>query len=542
MDHQQVAEFQFVGQDIGWLLSHWAEHTPDQPLLIWAPQHGPGRRWTYREFLDDVRRVAAGLHARGVGVDDKVLIHSDNCPEMLLAWYACAVLGAVGVTTNTRSVTAELAYFIDKAGCVAAITQPQYAAVVRAAGPQLGWVAVTDDNSGEPAPTDQSAHGEDSFAGLFADPAGCPSRPAEPLRPVGILFTSGTTSKPKAVVHTHANALWAARVGPRNVDLDSESRYLVCLPFFHVNAQSWSMWSVLGVGGTIVLQPKWSVTRFWDVVVEHDVTHMSLLPFMFSTLTAPDRPVSNLRAAVFGLLVPELDAALGIRIYAAYGMTETVTHAITGRPQDGGPARSMGHPCPGYEIVVVDPETGTLCGLDQVGELWLRGTRGIQLFLEYFDDPAANAASFVHGGWFRTGDMVRVAAGGNVFYSERDSDLIKVGGENVSAREVEDVCRTVPGVADVAVVGKAHDRLGQVVVAYVVPAAGTGPLDGAVVEACAAVLADFKVPCAVYLVADFPRATLDKVAKNQLRAIADAQPSVDPAPRRGAPARSPRPD
>ena len=118
------------GQDIPWLLTHWAEHRPDHPVLIWDPAAGEGRRWTYRQLLDDTRRLAAGLAGRGVGRGDKVLLHADNCPELLLSWLACATVGAVGVTTNTRSVAAEIAYFIDKAQCVAAITQPRYASMV----------------------------------------------------------------------------------------------------------------------------------------------------------------------------------------------------------------------------------------------------------------------------------------------------------------------------------------------------------------------------------------------------------------------------
>src|SRR6478672_7056055 len=116
-----------LGQDIPWLLTHWAGIQPDKPLLVWEPREGDGRTWTYGEFHTDVRRLAAGLAARGIAQGDHVLIHSDNCPEMVIAWYACAWVGAVGVTTNTRSVAAEVGYFVDKAQCVAAVVQPDYA-------------------------------------------------------------------------------------------------------------------------------------------------------------------------------------------------------------------------------------------------------------------------------------------------------------------------------------------------------------------------------------------------------------------------------
>ena len=226
--------------------------------------------------------------------------------------------------------------------------------------------------------------------------------------------------------------------------------------------------------------------------------------------------------------MPILDQMFGLDVYAAYGMTETVIHATNGKPSEHLPERSMGHVTPGYEFAVVDKDTGELCAEGETGELWLRGTRGIQLFLEYFDNDEANEKAF-EDGWFKTGDMVMLGTGGNLFYRERDKDLLKVGGENVSAREVEDVVTTVAGVAQVAVVGKHHEFLDQVVVAFVVtaPAPPTRPtLEPQVIEACRGRLADFKVPRAVYAVDGFPLGTLDKVLKNKLREMADERPPV----------------
>ena len=150
------------------------------------------------------------------------------------------------------------------------------------------------------------------------------------------------------------------------------------------------------------------------------------------------------------------------------------------------------------------------------------------MFLEYFDNPEANAKAF-EGDWFKTGDMVVLGEGGNLFYRERDKDLLKVGGENVSAREVEEIASTVAGVGQVAVVGKHHDFLDEVVVAFVIttPAApDADALQDQIIEACRSQLADFKVPRAVYVVDEFPLGTLDKILKNKLREMADAHPPV----------------
>jgi crotonobetaine/carnitine-CoA ligase len=533
VDDDALLRFQMHGQDIPWLLEHWADRKPDHAALVWSPREGDGRRWTYAELLRDVHRVAVGLEDRGVARGDAVLIHSENCPEMVLAWLACATLGAVAVTTNTKSVGAEVTYFAEHTGAVAAVTQPQYAAMVADAAPALRWIAVTDDNSGEPATGGEAAHGFDTFASLVADNRDWTARPPEPMLPFGIMFTSGTTSRPKAVVHTHANAIWASRTGPRNIDLGTDDTYLIFLPFFHVNAQSWSLFSVLGVGATAVLMPKWSHSRFWDEVVTHGVTHISLMPFVMGALGSPERPADHpLRVGVFGLIMPDLDRMFGIDVYAAYGMTETVTHSITGKPQEQLPARSMGHVTPGYEIAVVDKDTRTLCTDGETGELWLRGTRGIQLFLEYHDDDEANARAF-EDGWFKTGDMVKMGAGGNVFYQERDKDLLKVGGENVSAKEVEELIVAHPAVQAVAVVGKQHEFLSEVAVAFVIATPGDhdrGAVAVEIVETCRQNLAAFKVPRAVYFVDAFPTGTLDKILKNQLREMADAQPPVDERP------------
>ncbi len=528
MDRDQSAAFQFAGQDLPWLLDLWARTKPDHPVLIWEPRSGAERRWSYREFAEETQAIAAGLHDRGVRKGDKVLIHAENCPEMVLAWYACARLGAVAVTTNTRSVGSEIEYFAEHTGCVAAITQPQFATLVAGSAKNLRWIAVTPDNSGEAATPEQESHGLVAFHEVRGDPTSLPDREPEPMLPVGIMFTSGTTSRPKAVVHTHANALWASRMGPINIDMKTEDAYLIYLPFFHVNAQSWSMWTTLGVGGTVVLQPKFSASRFWEVVLKHDVTHVSLIPFVFKAVAAQEVPEHKLKVGAFGLVMPELEAWLKMRVGVFWGMTETVIHATRADYEQTYPKGSMGKPTPGYEFLIVNPETGAICDDGSIGELWVRGTRGIQLFLEYYDNPEANEKSFTEDGWFKTGDMVRLGEEGNFFYCDRDKDALKVGGENVSAREVEDTCRQVPGIADVAVVARSHDMLDMVPVAFVVRGPGA-PADDEfarqILENCKANLADFKVPRAVYFVEEFPKATLDKVAKNKLREMAEEMPA-----------------
>ena len=528
LDPQTVARYQLHGRDVAWLLDHRAEHRGDHPFLIWEPKDGEGRRWTYAEFAEATRQVAGGLAARGIGVGDTVLVHADNCPEAVITWYAVARLGGITVTTNTRSVAAELAYFIEHSGAVGAVTQPRYAQVVADAEADLAFTVVTDDNSGEAPSAEEAGHGGEGFATLYGDPAAVPELEPDPLRPVGILFTSGTTSKPKAVVHTHGNVLWAAKANPGNIDFNPDDVYLSYLPFFHVNTQGWAIWTVLGAGGTVVLQPKFSASRFWDVIAAHSVTHISLIPFVFKAIGAEPIPEHTVRVGVFGLIMPMLDDWLGMRVMACYGMTELVGHCIRSTHHESYPDMAMGRVAPGYEMMIVNHETGAPAEVGEMGELWIRGVRGISVFLEYLNNPEANAKMFTDDGWCRTGDIVRLEADGNIFYCDRDKDALKVGGENVSAREVEDVCRTVAGIDDIAVVAKSHDMLDMVPVAFVIRNAFAEPEDvmgPAILEACRENLADFKVPRAVYFLDEFPTAELGKISKKDLRELAD---SYDP--------------
>ena len=529
IDPVAAAAFQVRGQDIPWLVDHRAEHRADHTFLVWEPKEGESRTWTYAEFAEDTKKVAAGLAAHGVTVGDMVLIHAENCPEAVIAWYACARVGAVAVTTNTRSVANEVNYFIEHTHCVGAITQPKFASLVAEAGPDLGWVVVTDDNSGVPATEEQLSHGQEKFSSLFGDAAAAPSRPADPMLPAGILFTSGTTSKPKAVVHTHANALWAAKVNPTNIDFGPDDIYLASLPFFHVNTQAWAIWTVLGTGGTVILQPKFSASKFWPVIEKYGVTHISLIPFVIKAAFEQGIPENHtVKVGVFGLIMPVLEQFMNMRVVAAYGMTELVTHCIHDNPYETYPELAMGKVSPGYEFIVVK-EDGSLAEEGEMGEIWIRGIRGVTVCLEYLGNDEANEKFFTEDGWCRTGDIVQLTEGGNVVYRDRDKDALKVGGENVSAREVEDAIRQVPGLEDIAVVAKSHEMLDMVAVAFVILADKSADQDAVaaqIIEVCKANLADFKVPRAVYFVDEFPTAELGKISKKDLRELADTFPAV----------------
>ncbi len=280
----------FAGLDVPWLLRMRSQTRRDHPFLIWAPFEAPARIWTYGEFHERVGALAAGLKARGVGPGEYLLIHLDNCIEAMLAWFACVELGAIAVTTNTRSAPAEMEYFAQHCGAIAAITQPAYAAMIAAHCRNLGWIAVISHDAGAAPAQGTAPPRSDSFEALFTDAADRPRRATDPLAPCSVQYTSGTTSRPKAVLWTHANALWGAKVNASHQDLHAGDVHQTYLPLFHTNALAYSMLASLWVGATCVIQPRFSASRFWNVALEHRCTWTSTIPFCMKALLEQEIP------------------------------------------------------------------------------------------------------------------------------------------------------------------------------------------------------------------------------------------------------------
>ncbi|MDE2463958.1 MAG: AMP-binding protein, partial [Alphaproteobacteria bacterium] len=258
----------FTGRDLPWLLDTQAKARGDRPYLIWESFEAPARTWSYAEFAEETRAYAAGLTESGVKAGEFVLLHMENCPEFLFVWHACARLGAIVVTTNTHSTADELCYFARRCGAVVAITQPKFASLLQGLDHKFRWVAAADTNSHK-APEAPLPSGILPLATLRRDPRAAPARPAVPMAPNSAQFTSGTTSRPKGVIWTHANALWAARLMASRLELTQNDRAIVYLPLHHTNALAYAFLSTLWAGGSAVLTPRFSASRFWDVAVRH---------------------------------------------------------------------------------------------------------------------------------------------------------------------------------------------------------------------------------------------------------------------------------
>ena len=508
----------YEGQDIRTLIDARARQRGDHPWMIWAPFEGEDRIWAYADFADVVRRFAAGLQARGVQPGERVLVHLTNSPESVITWFGCAYAGVVAVTTNAGSSRGELAYFAEHSRAVAGITQPQFAALLQEAAPQLPWLAITDTDSGV-APAAPRLAGTICFDEIDADPAGLLERRHDPMAPFGIQYTSGTTARPKAVLWSHANALWGAQVSALHEGLRPDDVHLVHLPLFHTNAQVYSVLASLWAGGTVVIQPRFSASRFWPTSLKHRCTVTSVVPFCTRALSdQPDPPAHDYRVWGNAFCDPVSEARYGIKTIGWWGMTETITHGIVGSNAGGNAPYSMGRPSPGYQILVLDDD-GAPTPAGGTGNLFVRGRRGISLFLEYADNPQATADAFVEPDLLATGDKVRLDADGFLYFADREKDMLKVGGENVAASEVERVVAQVEGVLEAAVVGRPDPMLDEVPVVFVIAADPCDALRDRINAACLDGLAPFKRPREVRFVPSLPRSTLEKIAKAELRKL-----------------------
>ena len=508
----------FTGQDVPWLLRARAQATPDKTFLVFAPMDQPPESWTYGDFHAAVGRLARSM---ALAAGQVVLLHMDNCIEFLLAWHACARAGALVVTTNTRASADELAYFAEHSGATIAITQPGLEPLVRALPCAFQRIIVSAQDAGAAPETARSTDAI-RFEDLCA--AGLPAlaeREADPGLRLSVQYTSGTTARPKGVVWTHANALWGARSNATGIGLQADDIGHTCLPLHHTNAISYSHLATLWAGGTLVIQPRFSASRYWPCLAEHRCTWGVQIPFMLRALLGTRKPEGlALRRWGLGALNPALvTQTFAVPCIGWFGMTETVGLPIISLLDLPGREMSMGLPAPGYEIAV-RRDDGSHVAFGESGQLFIRGVAGLTMFLEYLNAPEATAACFDAEGWFATGDLVTPFADGHIRFDERQKDGMRVGAENVGAAEIERVVMGTGAVIEVAVVGKPDPMLDEVPVAFVVPIDPAVPapeLVARIQAACVQHLADFKRPREIHVVDDLPRVTLGKIDKKRLR-------------------------
>lgn len=500
------------GRTVRELLRQGAERHPGRVLIVVEDRDGETSSLSWSQVLDRARVLAALLAEAGVGRGDRVHVHLPNRVEFLLALFAAAELGASIVPTNTGASADEIAFILDHAGVGPSIVDAGGRAVVdaaRGACGRTGPVLVCEDLD------------------LLARPSRTLATDVDvtPADDLAVMYTSGTTSRPKGVRITHANYVWAGEVVAGAVRITPEDRVLTVLPLFHANAQLYTTMGALVAGATMVLLPRFSASRFLEQAARHRVTVASLFAAPIRMLLARSEQRHDvlrhrLRVVLFAQNLSDDDLArwedeVGAPLVQLYGMTETIGPPVINPLGGDRRPHTIGRVSLGYACRVVRDD-GEAAREGDVGQLLVSGVPGVTLMRGYLDDqPATDAA--LPDGWLRTGDVVRLESDGYLSFVDRDKDMIKRAGENVAASEVELVVAAHPGVAEVAVFGVPDPIREQQIVAAVVPVDGAELRVEELEAWCRERLATFRVPGRFVLRQALPRTAVGKVQKGVIR-------------------------
>ena len=505
-----------AGWDDATTFAHaWSRAVADHDHLTFLIFEGPDghvAEWTYAEFDEVVGRMAAELASHGVGEGHSVHLALTNSPTFIAVWLAANRLGAWIVPSDPMGRTPELADHIERTG------------------PTVGFCSRDRADAYLPAigdrPVFQIDEADVGFAWLptaeFADWAA----PALTDR-AAVMFTSGTTGRPKGVEITQANYAFAGKAMAEAAELSHHDRQIVVLPLFHANAQYYSFASAIWVGASVALMHTFSASGFLPQCARHGATAASLFAAPIRMILARGQATDGvaLRHCWYAQNIADdqyetIASWLGCRPRQLYGMTETIPAVLTDQAADPRPD-AMGYVTAGCEVDVQDTD-GVSVAPDTVGEVVVRGEPGVTLFAGYLEAPDITTASF-RDGWFLTGDRATRDADGRFFFDGRRSDVLKVAGENVSTVEVESVLSAHPAVLEASVIGAPDPIRDEVPVAFVVPAdPATPPSAEELLSWCGDQLAKVKVPRDITFLDELPRTSVGKIRKFVLKDAVDA--------------------
>jgi acyl-CoA synthetase (AMP-forming)/AMP-acid ligase II len=495
-------------------------------------------RWSWAEFGEQVERAAASYLAAGIEPGDRVAIWAPNCAEWVVALLGLQSAGAVLVPLNTRYKGAEAADILARSGVRLLVTvdgflDHHYVAMLDGHHlPHLKRLVVLRSQPDALPTTTLPAtveHWEDFLtAGEAMDPSAVRAR-SQSVAPddvADLLFTSGTTGRPKGVLCRHAQTLRTVATWANVVGLDHRDRYVAVNPFFHSFGYKAGIIAWLVTGGVLLPVPVFDLPTVMSLIATERATMLPGPPTLYQTiLNHPDRSrldASSLRLAVTGAasvpvsLVEAMGDDLGFdTVITAYGLTEACGFATMCRRSDDAAtiATTSGRAMPGIEVRVVDDD-GRAVAVGDAGEVVVRG---YNVMAGYFEDPEATALAIDAGGWLHTGDIGVMDDRGYLQITDRKKDLFIVGGFNAYPAEIENLLLAHPHIAQVAVVGVPDDRLGEVGAAFVVPATGTEPDPAEVIAWAKEHIANFKVPAQAHVVDSLPLNAGGKVMKFELR-------------------------
>lgn len=487
---------------IGTIIRHRARTTPNRVAIVYD-----GRLVSYAELDEHSEQRAADLVARGVRRGDRVATLTGNSPEHVEVFFACAKAGLILQPLNWRLAPAELAYQLDDAEPAVLLVEDEYAELAAAA------LAAA---SSEPARLPIAAVGEASVSETQAPLSGEDG--------LLLVYTSGTTGKPKGALLTHANCFWTNLSFDVSTGVSGDDIVLQVLPQFHCGG--WNVQALLAwwKGATVVLERTFDPERCLELIEAKRVTTTMGVPanylFMAQSPSFTGAELSSLRKAVVGgapmpLALLETWRERGVDIVQGYGLTEAAPNVLCLPPEDAvRKAGWAGKPYVHVDVALRDPENGALLEGAATGELVVRGPN---VFAGYWGNEEATAEAFADG-WLLTGDVAERDADGYYRISGRLKDMYISGGENVYPAEVEDVLHELDGVDDAAVVGVPDERWGEVGVAFVALDENSALTEEDVLAFCRERLASFKVPKSVRFVPQLPRSAMNKVLKDELKA------------------------
>jgi acyl-CoA synthetase (AMP-forming)/AMP-acid ligase II len=483
----------------------------DQAALVDGPS---GRTLTYGQLAGGVRRVAAGLAARGFGKGDVFAIFSPNLPEYALAFYGVSAAGGVNTTVSPLYTADELTRQLDDAGARFLLTVPPFLDKALEAAGRSGVEEVFV--LGE-------AEGATPFAALLAageTPPAVEIDPAEDL--VALPYSSGTTGVSKGVMLTHRNLVANICQGVPVLLAGEGERLIAVLPFFHIYGLVVLMCSALSRGSTLVTMPRFDLEQFLGLLQDQRITRAYVAPPIVLALAkhplVDKYDLSSLRS-IFSGAAP-LDAALeracadrlGCEVMQGWGLTETSPVVTTNyNAPHGYRPGSVGVPLPNTEMRVVDPATGADVARGETGELLVRGP---QVMKGYLNAPEATEAMLDPDGWLHTGDLGTIDEAGYVFIVDRVKELIKYKGLQVAPAELEAVLLSHPAVGDAAVVRFPDEEGGEVPKAFVVASTPVDPEE--LMAFVAERVAPYKKIRRVEFVDEIPKAASGKILRRVL--------------------------
>jgi long-chain acyl-CoA synthetase len=494
--------------NLGTILQATASDKPDKTVIIFDD-----RRLSYAELDRAARGVAAALRERGVGPGDRVALLVPNVPEFTIAYFGILYAGAAVVPINVLAAAPEVAYFLEDSDARLLIVHPLFEEAGRQGASQRG-VPVIVAGGGEAA---------DSLEALAKTAPAEIVQPTSPNDTAVILYTSGTTGKPKGAELTHSNLLLnCAVVVPRLIpDAGEDHVALAVLPLFHSFGQTCVQNATIALGGTFSLIARFEPGKAFEVIERDQVTFFAGVPTMyFALLHHEDRShdLGTLRYAFTGgapmpvEVMNEFEGEFSVKIQEGFGLSETSPVASFGRLDRPRKPGSIGYPVWGVELCIMDDDDNQLPEGER-GEICIRGHN---IMKGYLGRPEATKET-LRNGWFHSGDIGLRDEDGCYWIVDRKKDMILRGGFNVYPREVEEVLYAHEAIVEAAVIGVAHESHGEEVKAVVALAKDKQASPEDIIAFCKERLAAYKYPRIVEFLETLPKGPTGKILKRELR-------------------------